>query len=193
MFVCVCVCVLHRECSINLPWDVQCIPVLIYKGTLVFGVLQHTRLQHSLHTSAEWERNVETLTSSEQRRRVCAVGASRGAVIHIGCVVVLLLFVTSQTVGEDILWEKIYMCSLAVTPPPPPSPEQWNGYRGECGYFILRTLTDSTRRFLDSARMDMYMICLFMDGPWLQSSGAKTNITVPNAGPFIFLYGMADA
>ena len=104
VFVCVCVCVLHRECSINLPWDVQCIPVLIYKGTLVFGVLQHTRLQHSLHTSAEWERNVETLTSSEQRRRVCAVGASRGAVIHIGCVVVICNFTDCGRRYTCVLW-----------------------------------------------------------------------------------------
>ena len=82
-------CLHHRECSVNLPWDVQCIPVL--KGTLVFGVLQHTRLQQSLHTSAKWERMVETTISSGQRRRVCAVGASRGAIIHIGCVLVVVI------------------------------------------------------------------------------------------------------
>ena len=99
---------------INLPWDVQCMPVLIYKGTLVFGVLQHTRLQHSLHTSAKWERKVETTISSGQRRRVCAVGASRGAIIHIDCVVVVVICNFTDS-GRRYVFSGGYATSTTIT------------------------------------------------------------------------------
>ena len=67
-----------------------------------------------LHTSAKWERKVETTISSGQRRRVCAVGASRGAIIHIDCVVVIVICNFTDS-GRRYVFSGGYATSTTIT------------------------------------------------------------------------------